>query len=64
MDNRGTYNNIVIIPLMSFKKMHRARKNKVEYGADLQWIVEPVNILEKKKGKKIIECKKNSLESL
>ena len=45
--------------------MYRARKNKVEYGAALQSIVEPVNILEKKrKGKKIIECKKNSLESL
>ena len=65
IDNRGTYNKIVIIFLRSFKKMYRARKNKVEYGAALQSIVEPVNILEKKKkGKKIIKCKKNSLESL
>ena len=36
---------------MSYKKMHRARKNKVEYGAASQSIVEPVNILEKKKEK-------------
>ena len=43
--------------------MYRARKNKVEYGAALQSMVEPVNIL-KKKEKKIIKCKKNTLESL
>ena len=37
---------------MSFKKMHRARKNKVEYGAAAQSIVEPVNISGRKKKEK------------
>ena len=43
--------------------MYKVRKNKVEYNAALQLMVEPVNIL-KKKRKKIIKCKKNTLESL
>ena len=47
---------------MSFKKMHRARKNKVEYGAALQSIVEPVNILEKK-GKKSSSVKRTHLKA-
>ena len=43
--------------------MYRERENKVEYGGALQSMAEQVNIL-KKKRKKIIKCKKNTLESL
>ena len=62
VDNWGTYNNIVIIFLKSFTKMYRARKNKVEYGAALQLMAEPVNIL-KKKEKKSPSVKRTHLEA-